>query len=123
MCLAGNLIRDIYEYYCIIQTMITAFPRWSSSVKRSIYKQIMVILVHSHLKPVILQPPLRVTFPEKPVPPSDSVYKVWSTPRGRVLILNYEKFKGKLENRQGATRDTCMLKNLFEEVSHDFWLL
>lgn len=64
---------------------------------------------------------MRVIFPERPVPPSSSVYKVLSKPRGRVLILNYEEFKDERDNRNGARRDRLMLNHLFKEVSLEFW--
>nr|AWV55760.1 cysteinyl aspartate specific proteinase 3 [Eriocheir sinensis] len=59
-----------------------------------------------------------VTFPEKPVPPSESVYKALSKPRGRVLLLNYEEFYIEEDDRNGAAKDRQMLKYLFEEMGY-----
>lgn len=49
--------------------------------------------------------------------PSDSVHKITSLPRGRVLVLNYEKFET-AKFRNGAVWDAKKLDNLFNEVSH-----
>lgn len=67
----------------------------------------------------ILSTQVSVTTAERPVQPSEHVHKVVSEPRGRVLILNYEKFKHKENNRLGAEKDRHKLHYLFTEVSHD----
>lgn len=80
---------------------------------------LLVHLQNDHFKPVTLSTQVPVTTPQKPVQPSESVYKVLSEPRGRVLILNYEEFENINNNRKGTDEDRRMLKNLFTEVSHD----
>uniref|UniRef100_A0A0P4WFW0 Uncharacterized protein n=1 Tax=Scylla olivacea TaxID=85551 RepID=A0A0P4WFW0_SCYOL len=52
---------------------------------------------------------------KKPVEVSENVYKVTSSPRGRVIVLNYENF-GEKDYRSGAIWDTKKLGKLFTKV-------
>ncbi|XP_063880176.1 ankyrin-2-like isoform X1 [Scylla paramamosain] len=53
----------------------------------------------------------------KPVEVSENVYKVTSSPRGRVIVLNYENF-GEKDYRSGAIWDTKKLGNLFTKMDY-----
>lgn len=53
----------------------------------------------------------------KPMEVSKNVYKVTSSPRGRVLVLNYENF-GEEGYRSGAVWDAKKLGNLFTKMDY-----
>ncbi|XP_071544010.1 uncharacterized protein [Panulirus ornatus] len=55
-----------------------------------------------------------------PVPPSPDVYDTTTTPRGLVLILNYNQFYGHSEmQREGSNLDVLNLQNLCSQMGYE----